>query len=677
MGIDEREDAFLVGRERERALFERFLNGDGECKPVWSLYGTGGVGKSTLLDAFRRQASRRGAAFFLLDSREVGRTGEAFCAALLARMDPSYGKGETNGTALDRVLERVHRLASQGKVVLAIDTFEEISFMESWLRDDFLRRLPPEALVLLSGRYPLRGQWLTSPAWRERTRWLSIEHLAKEEVLDYAGKCGLTGPGQGERLWERTQGHGLSLALAVAAEQIGGGGLLDSSGWSSELAALWLKEVPDEERRDLIEAASMLRYFNQELLEHITERRVGAAAFSDIAALSFVRKTGNGWRLHDLMRESTRAQLRERAPEKYRKLVERCVLYYATLIRESYRKRDVAAEVGELFYYIGDQNIRAFLNAAEEQEYMWEPLSTANLKEGVRYLRRRRDDAKPVIRRGVDPATGELLELTLSKEEMLYPIAGLDLAELAELGPHTVQLMKRTDGAVCGLSAMIPIGAHTIEYLERDPFSGPYFRSLTPAERVALAVPGPEPAGWFIRSIDILDWHDSSMLLEAGSQMYNYMCAGKLFVTAPPPLEMFRESHLGLGFQLLPHVTHCSYDGKTPAPAFVLDTRGEKLEAFLNAMLRRIGVELEPTRNEGAAPGEPARAPEEQERRLVALGLTEREREVARLVIDGSSNADIAARLFVTEITVKKHLSSVYAKTQVKNRGQLIKAILQ
>ncbi|TLS51738.1 helix-turn-helix transcriptional regulator [Paenibacillus antri] len=674
--FEEREDAFLVGRERERVLFERFLNGDPEVRPVWSVYGTGGVGKSTLLDAFRRQARSHGAAFYLLDSREVGRTGEAFCEALSERMDLHDGRGAANGSPLDRVLERLHEEASHRRVAIAIDTFEEMSLLEGWLRDEFLRRLPSEALVLLSGRHPLRGQWLTSPAWRERTHWLAIDHLERDAVLDYAGKCGLAEPEQGERLWERTQGHGLSLALAVAAERIGGGGPVDlSSGWSSELAALWLKEVPDEELRELVEAASMLRYFNQEVLEHITERRVGASAFSGIAELSFVRKTGNGWRLHDLMRESTRAQLRERAPGKFRKLMERCVLYYATLIRESYRKRDVAAEVGELFYYIGDQNIRAFLNAADEQEYMWEPLSAANLEEGIRYLRRRRDEAKPVTRRGVDPATGELLELTLAKEEALYSIAGLDLAELAELGPHTVQLMKGTDGTVCGLSAMISIGADTLDYLERDPFSGPYFRSLTPAEREALAVPGPDPAGWFIRSIDILDWNDSSMLLEAGSQMYNYMCAGKLFVTSPPPLEMFRESHLGLGFRLLPNVTHCAYDGKTPAPAFALDTRGEKLEAFLAAMLRRIGVDLEPAR--GAAPGDPTRSPEERERRLAALGLTEREREVAQLAIDGCSNADIAARLFVTEITVKKHLSSVYAKTQVKNRGQLIKAILQ
>lgn len=68
---------------------------------------------------------------------------------------------------------------------------------------------------------------------------------------------------------------------------------------------------------------------------------------------------------------------------------------------------------------------------------------------------------------------------------------------------------------------------------------------------------------------------------------------------------------------------------------------------------------------------------EEREYSLEAHGLTERERDVVTLVLEGCSNAEVAARLFVCEATVKKHLRSVYNKMQIKNRVQLIKAILQ
>lgn len=48
--------------------------------------------------------------------------------------------------------------------------------------------------------------------------------------------------------------------------------------------------------------------------------------------------------------------------------------------------------------------------------------------------------------------------------------------------------------------------------------------------------------------------------------------------------------------------------------------------------------------------------------------LTRREKEVARLVADGLSNRDVAARLAMSEGTVKVHLHSIYSKLSVDNR---------
>jgi DNA-binding NarL/FixJ family response regulator len=50
--------------------------------------------------------------------------------------------------------------------------------------------------------------------------------------------------------------------------------------------------------------------------------------------------------------------------------------------------------------------------------------------------------------------------------------------------------------------------------------------------------------------------------------------------------------------------------------------------------------------------------------------LTAREREVLQLVADGLTNSQIAGELWVTEQTVKFHLSNVYRKLGVSNRTQ-------
>jgi DNA-binding NarL/FixJ family response regulator len=50
--------------------------------------------------------------------------------------------------------------------------------------------------------------------------------------------------------------------------------------------------------------------------------------------------------------------------------------------------------------------------------------------------------------------------------------------------------------------------------------------------------------------------------------------------------------------------------------------------------------------------------------------LTRREREILRLVSDGRTNAELATMLWVTEQTVKFHLSNIYRKLGVSNRTE-------
>jgi DNA-binding NarL/FixJ family response regulator len=51
-------------------------------------------------------------------------------------------------------------------------------------------------------------------------------------------------------------------------------------------------------------------------------------------------------------------------------------------------------------------------------------------------------------------------------------------------------------------------------------------------------------------------------------------------------------------------------------------------------------------------------------------GLTPREMEILRLVAEGHSNAELAQMLWVTEQTVKFHLSNIYRKLGVSNRTE-------
>ncbi len=54
------------------------------------------------------------------------------------------------------------------------------------------------------------------------------------------------------------------------------------------------------------------------------------------------------------------------------------------------------------------------------------------------------------------------------------------------------------------------------------------------------------------------------------------------------------------------------------------------------------------------------------------LGLTQREHEVLVKMAEGLSNQEIAAQLFLSESTIKTHVSNIFIKLDVKRRTQAV-----
>jgi DNA-binding CsgD family transcriptional regulator len=83
--------------------------------------------------------------------------------------------------------------------------------------------------------------------------------------------------------------------------------------------------------------------------------------------------------------------------------------------------------------------------------------------------------------------------------------------------------------------------------------------------------------------------------------------------------------------------------------------------SLVSGSARRVAVIVEPAHPARIAP-----------LLMSAYGLTEREQDVTRLVLQGSSTTEIAERLVVSAHTVQQHLKNVFDKTGVRSRRDLV-----
>lgn len=663
--FDAYERDLLVGRQREIRLFHDLLQGNYPEKRIVNLYGTGGVGKSFLLDEYRKIAVEIGVLFILLDSRDFIHNPLSLCLRAL-RLLEGINLYETQEQLLPQsVVEcigKLNRLAANQRLCLAFDTFEEMGELDLWIREQFILQLDPSILIVIAGRNPLQGAWKFSPAWRKFIAPVPLKDLEYSDVTKYLNKHSIYDEKMILWVWTQTKGHPLTLSLTAQTATVRDLIQIQDVEIFPFITEQWLKEVPNQELRILVETASVLRHFNQEILSFVLDRKVTVEEFNQLTALSFVRRVQRGWLLHDLVRTAINQELRTRSPEYHAALCRRCVMYYYQKIsRIAEIKRDTSWEASESFYYLGHQLIREFFYQGTSPHY-FEPLDETNLAEAERYVERRKKNGKEARIPFLDPETNSMKEFVITPEQSLFPIKHVHIKELYELAPDTLKLLRRPSGELVGLSAVIPINESTLDYLLTRPLSSTFFNSLSKEQLAEFRVPADSTAGLFIYAIDVLDFEDWALRADAGLHFISLMLTGGFIAGSPPPLPFFYEVHHRLGCELSQAV-HYDFDGVTPAHTVSLDTRGYRLNDYLRKMIMRLGFE--------------EFVPKEAKTEINVPQLTESQRKIATFLVQGQTNSQIAEQLFLSEITVKKQLTAMFQKLDVKNRTQLTQKILR
>lgn len=381
----------FVGREGERQLFESALKSSEPPFLVLYIFGPGGVGKTTLLREFANLAESTGIHAIYLDARSIEPSPLSFLGTLGMAMALEPGESPTNALA-----------KRKQKTALLIDTFEVLSPLENWLRDEFLPDLPENTIVVLGGREPPSAAWHADPGWQTLLRTISLRNLSPEEGRAFLTRRSIPEP-QHRAVLDFTHGHPLALSLVADAfdQRSDKSTTLKGESFKPEAAPdivrvlleQFVQKVPGPSHRAALEASALIRVTTESILAAMltlpdptapaTAAEPGAQSVHDLfdwlRSLSFIEARPDGLFPHDLAREALIADVRWRNPDWYTELHRRARGYYVKQLQHTSGIAQQRALFDYIFLHRDNPVVRPFFEWQTSGTLTVEPLKEADV----------------------------------------------------------------------------------------------------------------------------------------------------------------------------------------------------------------------------------------------------------------------------------------------------------
>lgn len=607
----------FVGRRYELAVLLDTARSEDRRLLVVFVTGPGGIGKSRLL-----QTALDGlddADVVLLDCRRIEPTPAGFTASVaeaLGCSDPGAGMAQI-----------VELIASSGRrTVLALDTYERFSLLDTWLRQVFLPGMPESVLTVIAGRDSPGAAWLVAPGWAGLVQELRLAPLGQSEAIELLRRRGVTEL-DAARINAFARGHPLALELAASALAAEPELEIERGPPPAVIRQLLDALLAGLSPRTLetLEAVSTSRRVTEPVLRSLLARSSVRDEFDALRRLSFVEETSEGLVVHDVVREAIAADLRERDPELYAGYRRRSWSYFEARARVPARER-LWGVTADLIYLIENPVLRSACFPQGAGGHAVEPAIAAD---------------GPAIR-----------EIVAAHEEP----GGADLLNRWWDGqPGSFYVARGADGCVDAILHLSEIGDIDLRLAASDP--------VARAWRSHLAAVPPAPGDRVLTMRRWLGRESGEMLSPAVGACWldvkrAYMelrpRLSRLYSVMADP-DALAPIFVPLGFA--PIGEPIDVAGVLQQPVW-LDFGEGSVDGWLR---RLVGAEIDA---EEAALMPVAGSP--------TGGLTAREIEVLALIAEGLSNRGIGERLVISEKTAGRHVSNIYCKLGVHSRAQAV-----
>ncbi|CUS02884.2 conserved protein of unknown function [Candidatus Promineifilum breve] len=421
----------FVGRESERELLRATLTAAELPFFVLHVFGPGGIGKTSLMREFAALAHDHGLPVALIDGRNVDPSPDSFLRAVGVALNLSPGS------------DPLDYLASHtGRLLLLVDTYELLTPIDGWLREQFLPGLRDDIFVVLAGRQPPALPWRTDTGWQALVRILPLRNLGPDESRAYLQLRGVP-DGQIDAVLDFTHGHALALSLVADVYDQGPDTQFKPEAAPDVIHTLLdqlIRQVPSPLHRAALEATSLVKLMTESLLAALLAQDDVHDLFEWLRGLSFMEADRRGVFPHDLAREALTADIRWRNFDWFTELHTRARAYYMTRIRRAagQEQRRILSEL--IYLHRENPSVRPF--------FLWQEVGT-------------------VFTDGMRPDDVELLAEMVERHE------GAASAALAvhwlSRQPHNVSVLRGATGEPVGFLARVTLEATTPGDRQLDP----------------------------------------------------------------------------------------------------------------------------------------------------------------------------------------------------------------
>ena len=256
----------------------------------------------------------------------------------------------------DDLLSDIARLALKQRLVLMIDTFEQMATLERWICD-VAQRLDSNVLLVVAGR--IVPNWSRIwPDWIASAEVKTLEPMAPEVMRTLVRRYyahvrgGEPDTVQVEAIIQFARG--LPMVVNSAVELWVKYGVEDFQVVKPKVVEDLVKRLREgvpPEVYPVLEAAATVRWFNKEILRAVTNLPDVNITYEELRRFPFVRSRKEGLALHDAVREIMDEGLRVDDPERHSDLHERAAVYYGTCL-EKLTKEEGGALILERLYHL-------------------------------------------------------------------------------------------------------------------------------------------------------------------------------------------------------------------------------------------------------------------------------------------------------------------------------------